>query len=86
MTLQQKKPPCPVAKTNSYFAKAFHKEGDQYYQVVVKINVDKVSPKVLFKTMAKINDNVNETSFCAYYNKMSTADKSASASSRFLPA
>jgi hypothetical protein len=29
----------------------------------VKINVDKVSFKVLFKTMAKINDNMHRTSF-----------------------
>ena len=29
----------------------------------VKINVDKVSLKVLFKTMAKMKDNMNETSF-----------------------
>jgi hypothetical protein len=29
----------------------------------VKINVDKVSLKVLFKTMAKMNSNMNETSF-----------------------
>jgi len=29
----------------------------------VKINVDKVSLKVLFKTMAKMNDDMNETSF-----------------------
>ena len=29
----------------------------------VKINVDKVSLTVLFKSMAKINDKMNETSF-----------------------
>ncbi len=29
----------------------------------VKINVDKMSLKVLFKTMAKTKDNMNETSF-----------------------
>ncbi len=29
----------------------------------VKINVDKVSLKVLFKSMAKINDKMSETSF-----------------------
>ncbi len=29
----------------------------------VKINVDKVSMKVFFKTMAKMNDHMNETSF-----------------------
>ncbi len=29
----------------------------------VKINVDKVSLKVLFKTTAKMNDAMNETSF-----------------------
>ena len=28
----------------------------------VKINVDKASLKVLFKTMAKMNDDMNETS------------------------
>ena len=50
----------------------------------VKINVDKVSWKVLFKKMAKMNDNRNETSFCTFHNKAPTADKSASASCRFL--
>ena len=29
----------------------------------VKINVDKVSLKLIFKTMAKMNDDMNETSF-----------------------
>ncbi len=29
----------------------------------VKINVDKVSLKVFFKTMAKMNNDTNETSF-----------------------
>jgi hypothetical protein len=29
----------------------------------VKIKVDKVSLKVFFKTMAKMNDDMNETSF-----------------------
>ncbi len=35
----------------------------------VKINIDKVSLKVFFKTMAKINENMNETSFVHFITK-----------------
>ena len=31
--------------------------------IIVKINIDKVSLKVFFKTIAKINDEMNETVF-----------------------
>ncbi len=31
--------------------------------IPVKINVDRMSLKVFFKTMAKMNDSINETSF-----------------------
>ena len=50
----------------------------------VKINVDKVSLKVFFETMAKMNDNVNETSFVHSITKRRLQIKAQARAADFL--
>ncbi len=49
----------------------------------VKINVYKVSLKVLFKTMAKMNDNMNETSFVHSITKRRLQTKAQAQAAEF---
>ncbi len=49
----------------------------------VKLNVDKVSLKVLFKTMAKMKDNMNETSFVHFITKRRLQIKAQSQAANF---
>ena len=51
----------------------------------VKINVDKASLKVLFKTMAKMNDDMNETSFVHSITKRRLQIKAQAQAAEYMP-
>ncbi len=53
--------------------------------VSIMINVVKVSLKVFFKTMAKINDNMNETSFVHSINRRLQIKAQAEAADFYTP-